>query len=221
MPFLRRRGVMASETDLRRHTTLTHHNSTTALNSEPTTSASTSVSGSALASASTPALTNRNNGDNGKIEEEEEEEESNGGGSSDLVGTSASDYVATANAGGTGGTGGAGADSEIRNGAGFGRFRRQSEDIFGRPESPPVQPETPKHNRFSMLRFRTASDSQLSARSRLHQAEKPPPMPQRTSIPSPIFPLSPLFVPFPLCVLLLPLSGPAQWRLGRASPKFH
>lgn len=58
---------------------------------------------------------------------------------------------------------------------------RPSEDPYDdRPDSPPVQEETPKHRRFSMLRFRNASDSQLSMRMRQQQlAERPPPMPQR------------------------------------------
>src|SRR4051812_38012022 len=37
------------------------------------------------------------------------------------------------------------------------------DELPSRPESPPIQDETPKHRRFSMLRFRNASDSQLSA----------------------------------------------------------
>lgn len=49
-----------------------------------------------------------------------------------------------------------------------------------RPETPPIQPETQKHRRFSMLRFRNASDSQLSARAKQH-AEAPPPLPPRRS----------------------------------------
>jgi hypothetical protein len=37
-----------------------------------------------------------------------------------------------------------------------------------------------KHRRFSMLRFRNASDSQLAAKAKLHAApEKPPPVPRR------------------------------------------
>ena len=67
------------------------------------------------------------------------------------------------------------------NGTGTTGINRKG-DPFDRPDSPPVQEETTKHHRFSMLRFRTASDSQLSARSRLQQ-EKPPPMPQRTCPP--------------------------------------
>lgn len=42
-----------------------------------------------------------------------------------------------------------------------------------------------KQRRFSMLRFRNASDSQLAAKAKLHAAaEKPPPVPRRTC-PSP------------------------------------
>ena len=67
------------------------------------------------------------------------------------------------------------------NGTGTTRIGKES-DPFDRPDSPPIQEETPRHHRFSMLKFRTASDSQLSARSRLQQ-EKPPPMPQRTCLP--------------------------------------
>ena len=165
MPFLRRRGVMASENDMRRHTTLIEPNANIA--TETSTPALTSES---AASASASASTIRQNG------EKSGNGETNGGGSSDLVGTSGSDAAAAATADVD-----AGGSNEARNGAGGIAGVRHSEDTFDRPESPPVQAETPKHHRFSMLKFRTASDSQLSARSRQHQqAEKPPPMPQRT-----------------------------------------
>ncbi|KAI1320738.1 hypothetical protein F5Y16DRAFT_389652 [Xylariaceae sp. FL0255] len=60
---------------------------------------------------------------------------------------------------------------------------QQQPDPYQRPDSPPVQDETPRHRRFSMLRFRNASDSQLSAKWRQHQQpEKPPPMPEPPSI---------------------------------------
>lgn len=50
-----------------------------------------------------------------------------------------------------------------------------------RPVSPPIQEESSKHRRFSMLRFRNASDSQLAAKARLQAAaEKPPPTPRGT-----------------------------------------
>jgi hypothetical protein len=49
-----------------------------------------------------------------------------------------------------------------------------------RPASPPVQDENPKHRRFSMLKFRHASDSQLSTRARQQaNAAAAPPVPRR------------------------------------------
>lgn len=47
--------------------------------------------------------------------------------------------------------------------------------------SPPVQEESHKHRRFSMLKFRHASDSQLSTRARMQaqHEEHAPPMPHR------------------------------------------
>lgn len=54
-----------------------------------------------------------------------------------------------------------------------------------RPESPPIQDETPKHRRFSLLRFRNASDSQLAARARQQaqaEANAIPPMPNPPEI---------------------------------------
>lgn len=69
-------------------------------------------------------------------------------------------------------------------------------DLFTRPESPPIQEETPKHRRFSMLRFRNASDPQLATRARqLAALEKPPPVPRR---------MSRLF--YMLCLSFVPLS---------------
>ena len=53
-----------------------------------------------------------------------------------------------------------------------------TEDSDVRPASPPIQDETSKHQRFSVLRFRNASDSQLSLRAKQH-AEQPPPIPRR------------------------------------------
>lgn len=66
-----------------------------------------------------------------------------------------------------------------------------SADTLVRSISPPVQEETPKHRRFSMLKFRNASDSQLSSRARLHASQADaPPLPQRKiSIPSAPLPL--------------------------------
>lgn len=57
---------------------------------------------------------------------------------------------------------------------------RPSSHEIPRPGTPPVQDETPKHRRFSILRFRNASDSQLSLRAR-QQADNVPPVPKRKS----------------------------------------
>lgn len=58
-----------------------------------------------------------------------------------------------------------------------------SHDPIERPDSPPIQDENPKHRSFAMLRFRNASDPQLSARAkRQAQAqadESAPPVPRR------------------------------------------
>ena len=54
---------------------------------------------------------------------------------------------------------------------------QNSEDqTYSRPASPPIQAQTQRHRRFSALRFRNASDSQLSIRAK-HEAEDPPPLP--------------------------------------------
>ncbi|CAM1510270.1 Fc.00g006050.m01.CDS01 [Cosmosporella sp. VM-42] len=50
-----------------------------------------------------------------------------------------------------------------------------------RPDTPPIQEENARHRRFSVLRFRNASDSQLSLRAK-QQAEKPPPVPRPPEI---------------------------------------
>lgn len=53
-----------------------------------------------------------------------------------------------------------------------------------RPNTPPIQEENSRHKRFSLLRFRNASDSQLSLRAK-QQAEKPPPVPRRKCMRAP------------------------------------
>lgn len=53
------------------------------------------------------------------------------------------------------------------------------------PPSPPVQEETASHRRFSMLRFRHASDPQLSSNARGRPASPAPPLP---SLPPGMFP---------------------------------
>lgn len=51
-----------------------------------------------------------------------------------------------------------------------------------RPASPPIQDENVKQRRFSMLKFRHASESQLSTRARQQaEAAAAPPMPRRKS----------------------------------------
>ncbi|KAI1066629.1 hypothetical protein LB507_011181 [Fusarium sp. FIESC RH6] len=50
-----------------------------------------------------------------------------------------------------------------------------------RPDTPPIQDENSKHHRFSVLRFRNASDSQLSLRAK-QQSEKTPPVPRPPEI---------------------------------------
>ncbi|PNY28027.1 Protein transport protein sec73 [Tolypocladium capitatum] len=68
----------------------------------------------------------------------------------------------------------------------------ESESAASRPDTPPVHQETNKHRRFSVLRFRNASDSQLSLRAK-QQAEKPPPVPRRIfTSPTPLLAVSAL-----------------------------
>jgi hypothetical protein len=50
-----------------------------------------------------------------------------------------------------------------------------------RPESPPIQPATPRTARFSMLRWRHASDSQLSTKARIQAEQDIPPVPAMPS----------------------------------------
>ncbi|KAF4996475.1 hypothetical protein FGRMN_4472 [Fusarium graminum] len=50
-----------------------------------------------------------------------------------------------------------------------------------RPDTPPIQEENSKHHRFSVLRFRNASDSQLSLRAK-QQSEQTPPVPRPPEI---------------------------------------
>ncbi|UKZ83691.1 hypothetical protein TrVFT333_011500 [Trichoderma virens FT-333] len=58
---------------------------------------------------------------------------------------------------------------------------RESVSSLDRPTTPPVQQQSNKHRRFSVLRFRNASDSQLSLRVK-QAAEKPPPVPRPPAI---------------------------------------
>ncbi|KAI1462500.1 hypothetical protein F4805DRAFT_410966 [Annulohypoxylon moriforme] len=144
MPFLRRRGVNASDTDMRRHTIL--------IDPAPMTPKPLSRRPQPEAMP-TPDVTAKNG-----------EETTDGASGEHRDGNKSSvDTFATSST------------SMFPS--------RESEDPYSRPESPPIQDESPKHRRFSMLRFRNASDSQLSARlKQQQQAEKLPPMPQPPSI---------------------------------------
>jgi hypothetical protein len=50
-------------------------------------------------------------------------------------------------------------------------------DDDNRPTSPPIQPATPRTARFSMLKWRNASDSQLSTKARILAEQDIPPVP--------------------------------------------
>ncbi|KAK6849672.1 hypothetical protein PG995_013505 [Apiospora arundinis] len=162
MPFLRRRGVMASENDMRRHTII-----------DPGTG---SGSGAATLPSRQPAAPRKSLADSllrpgssrvnarPSLESTSEDRDRLGNGEGSSTETNALSAAMSASTG-----------------------RPSVDDPFSRPESPPIQEETPKHRRFSMLRFRNASDSQLSARikqqqQQQQQAEKPPPMPRPPAI---------------------------------------
>lgn len=59
-----------------------------------------------------------------------------------------------------------------------------STDIQGPPPSPPIQEHTPNTRRFSIMRFRHASDSQLSAKAKEHAAGSAPPVPAIPTAPA-------------------------------------
>ncbi|KAI0115454.1 hypothetical protein GGR51DRAFT_503073 [Nemania sp. FL0031] len=154
MPFLRRRGVMASESDMRRHTTLF----------DPKPSTDTFLSPESASHRPGNGATSHDSG-SGRL-------------STDLNPNATPSPNPSSNPNLTLSPTpnmGSNADADAS---------RLSQDSYDRPESPPIQDETPRHRRFSMLRFRNASDSQLSTRWRQQQqaAEKPPPMPEPPAI---------------------------------------
>ncbi|KAH6654946.1 hypothetical protein BKA67DRAFT_621012 [Truncatella angustata] len=182
MPFLRRRGVMASENDMRRHTMIDPDSGS---GPGPGSGSGANISGPNPASLGTKQSAPRKSLGN------------------DLLDPSAanaptrlsvdSTYREHGDRNGIATNGGR--DNTVNNGESSSvesnmpslstsiSIGRPSEDPFDRPESPPIQDETPKHRRFSMLRFRNASDPQLSVRMRQQQmAEKPPPMPDPPAI---------------------------------------
>jgi hypothetical protein len=131
MPFLRRRGNMASETDIRRHT----FGLSSSKPPQPQ-----------LPPMSQPAI-------DAETVSNSDTESANGSSDAEDAGIHASGR----------------SRGEI--------LDHDSDDPSdARPDTPPVQEETQKHRRFSALRFRNASDSQLSLKAR-KQAEKPPPLP--------------------------------------------
>ncbi|KAK8065697.1 hypothetical protein PG997_012444 [Apiospora hydei] len=164
MPFLRRRGVMASETDMRRHTIIDPGTGSGSGAATLPSRQSVAPRKSLAESLLRPSSSKLNSRPSLEAAGEERDKFDNGEGSS--TETNAFSAAMSVSAG-----------------------RPSEDDPFSRPESPPIQEETPKHRRFSMLRFRNASDSQLSTRlkqQQQQQAEKPPPMPRRMSL----FPVS-------------------------------
>ncbi|KAH9999255.1 hypothetical protein F4779DRAFT_162639 [Xylariaceae sp. FL0662B] len=160
MPFLRRRGVMASETDMRRHTTLFHPESVAAKHLPPKSQFESFLSPDSAAAGNNPDPNTEEGTRDGIL-----------GGNGESNKTSTDTTAASTSA-----------SASVSPG-------KESQDPYDRPESPPIQDENPKHRRFSMLRFRNASDSQLSTRLRQQQqqqqqqqAEKLPPMPQPPAI---------------------------------------
>lgn len=137
MPFLRRRGNMASESDMRRHSLLD------TLSAPAPKQPPTFNSGS---TADLPALT---------TVAEDSTSPNIPNSSADLPRDSIS--VASTH----------GVPSIV-------------EPVDG-PASVAGSDHSHKRRRFSMLRFRNASDSQLAAKAKLHAAaQKPPPVPRRT-----------------------------------------
>ncbi|KAH7032824.1 uncharacterized protein B0I36DRAFT_347985 [Microdochium trichocladiopsis] len=153
MPFLRRRGVNASESDMRRHTILLDP-----VNDGP---------------ISLP-----------RKSEAEETQQPDPAAIPPII----LEDTTAANSGENGGTDGAERPSTSgdRNEEDLTRLRSGGLDPLDRSISPPIQADSQKHRRFSMLRFRNASDSQLSARIKQQQlqeaADNPLPPTQTPSI---------------------------------------
>lgn len=151
MPFLRRRGINASESDMRRHTVLL--DPTDDVHTAPPRSSDAGEDQRPGSSAIPPII----------LED------------TSMVGTGANGNADVA---------GRPSTSADMNDQDLTRLRSGGVDPFDRSISPPVQPESNKHRRFSMLRFRNASDSQLSARIKQQQmldvADNPLPLTQST-----------------------------------------
>ncbi|KAM7217849.1 protein transport protein sec73 [Rhypophila decipiens] len=146
MPFLRRRGNMASESDMRRHTIIADN----VADSNEAISQPTSSHPSPIPEHSVPVLS---------LPQEEAE-----------------DVKPPPSATTT--------EDDAMSSTSSHRARMSTGDVpADRTLFPPVQDQTNKYRRFSMLRFRNASDSQLAAKAKLHAAgERPPPLPRPPEI---------------------------------------
>jgi hypothetical protein len=129
MPFLRRRGVMASESDMRRHNQPDRPFATKQPLPRTESTSSLAEANDAVPIPAPPA-------------------------------TPPNDYPPSSTS----------SDHAVT----------PAEDNIDRPASPPLLEETPKRRRFSMLRFRNASDTQLAAKAKqLAATEDVPPVPRR------------------------------------------
>ncbi|OAA64553.1 guanyl-nucleotide exchange factor [Niveomyces insectorum RCEF 264] len=210
MPFLRRRGVMASESDMRRHTSFFHPlsaakapqlpqlslrhqqpdeqdeeqprppvstQSETAV-AQPFESASEATTPVPATTTSNGLLNNDTTASSGASAVSEVARKQDFPSSdANTIAASAIPAVLPATPPSEGGSDGNAACGVASPDS---RFQRT-------PESPLVQEETSKHRRFSLLRFRNASDSQLSTRARQHalaqaEAEDIPPVPHPPEI---------------------------------------
>ncbi|KAK0392137.1 hypothetical protein NLU13_1635 [Sarocladium strictum] len=129
MPFLRRRGDLASESDMRRHTQLEPDSNPAQVNSDPAPSQPSQPHDTHSTTKPDEPIENRDPPSVHDDDDQSSQQESR---------------ASTVN----------------------------------RPRTPNAHDESFKHRRFSLLRFRNASDSQLSVRAK-QQAEKPPPVPIR------------------------------------------
>lgn len=171
MPFLRRRGGMASESDMRRHTSIFNPLTAPKLAQHSETPPSLGQPQASTQSSNAPALL----------------------ADSFVTADADSSDIDLGEAVSAAGTAAAIAATEFATPSLIGRPKKGEDATRGtvsiddeylvRPDSPPVQEQTLKHRRFSLLRFRNASDSQLAARARQQAQEGDtglaPPVPPR------------------------------------------
>ncbi|CAK7264104.1 hypothetical protein SEPCBS57363_000901 [Sporothrix epigloea] len=174
MPFLRRRGGMASESDMRRHTSIFSPLTTPKLAQRSETPPSLGQSQASTQSSNAPALLAEPfaiaDADSSDIDLGE---------AVSAAGTAAA-IAATESATPTAPSNTVSPQSPVtpslmrrpKNGGDATRGTVSIDNEYlVRPDSPPVQEQTLKHRRFSLLRFRNASDSQLAARARQQAQE--------------------------------------------------